>query len=209
MAIQSVGKILGVINPQQNAPKQPLMQSLDQNRLNLLRDSLKKLAHWKLIGTPTPELYESWLSALTDIPNENIRIGVEKAKNIGSDYFTLPVFIELCKISAEDIGLPSFEIAYHEACTANSVRSFPWSHPAVYHSAMDTGIFDLRNNVDGNKRRFKDHYEKRCQQVLSGEVLKIPNQELLPEKVDRKLSKAENLARLAKLRAMMKTERGA
>lgn len=197
--MQTVTEIINRGLVEQRKTKPSSMNS-SAERGELLRGLMNTLASWNLIPTLTQELLSSWLGAVSDIPDENLKMGAKKARDIGATYFTLPVFIELCKISAEDMGLPSPEIAYHEACTARDIRTHKWSSPAAYHAGADTGWFDLRNNIADNKKRFFQNYEKRMQQVLSGKMAEVPRHELLPETINRKLSKEESRERLAKMK---------
>lgn len=153
-----------------------------------------------MIQAPTPEVLQDWLSGLHDVSNEHLMIGLRKAENF-QGYFSLPAFRELCRITPEDIGLPSVESAYVEACNARTPkRLHKWSHPAVYHAGADTGWFDLGSGLHGVRDRFAEHYAKRCRQVIQGERLTIPKHEALPEKVSVNMTHEQIRAGIAKLR---------
>ena len=199
--METVTQVMSAIRPQQSGQKQPSMRSSDQDRQTLLKESLSQLTSWRLIPTPTPDMLRDWLLALQDIPDDAIRLGTDKARHIGTNYFTLPVFIELCKVQPEDLGLPITEAAYHEACCAQEVRRHKWSHPAVFHAGADVGWFDLRNGVADSKRRFSDAYARRVAQVMAGELLAVPGCELLPERVRVRLTPEQRKAKLQQLRA--------
>ena len=50
------------------------------------------------------------------------------------------------------------------------------------------------------KRRFKENYERRVQQVLDGEYLELPQHELLPASIRKVLSPEERKSRMQQLR---------
>lgn len=151
---------------------------LDEGRIKLLRESLEKLSNWKLLNTVTAQTLKDWADSLSELSNMEIQVGMKKAEN-HTGYFSLPVFKDLCKLKPQDYGLPDVEQAYHEACCAQNVLTFRWSHPAVYHAGADTGWFDLRNGVGDAKNRFQQNYWKRFQQVQGNVLPPIPKHELL------------------------------
>lgn len=106
-------------------------------------------------------------------PNQ-IRHGQAKAI-IDSKYCPdLPSFIALCKPSAEDMGLPTPAEAYEEACrnAHPGQADRQWSHPAIYHSAQQVGLFELRS-LEKHKTLplFEAAYQRTVEAILNGEEL--------------------------------------
>ncbi len=137
---------------------------------------------------PTAVEFESakknWLLALVenDINTlAKLQIGLKKARALGRPWVpSIGEFIEWCKPRLEDYGMPELFEAYKEACrNAHDVKyNYPcnWSHQAVYHAAIETGIYELEKKFDA----FKVYYQRACQTVFDGGTLKdlpklIPN----------------------------------
>ena len=141
--------------------------------------------------------YRVWESGMSDLTESNIKHGLNKAKDF-LGFFTLPVFRDLCKTTAADIGLPEKEVAYAEACNATDVLRFKWSHPAVYHAGHDVGFYDLR--MGGKQREFYAAYFTRCQQAVAGTLHGVPTNELLTESISVRLTPEQRKSRMASLR---------
>ena len=86
---------------------------------------------------------------------------------------TLPEFIQLCKGTAEHVGLKSAALAYREATQAShKPHLHEWSHPAVYHAAKRVGFFELSTMTERESfRLFEDAYKQTVLSVLNGEQL--------------------------------------
>lgn len=105
---------------------------------------------------PTESEFEGakreWMKAfkqadLTDI--ELIKIGVDKFRLLANPFVPSPgQFIEMCKLSAEDIGLKPPEMAFKEACEKShpSCPDKTFSHPTIKHARDLTGSFFLSNS---------------------------------------------------------------
>lgn len=121
---------------------------------------------------------------LSDMPHHALRSGLTKAKDC-TEYLTLPRFRELCRTSAQELGLPDAHAAYIEAAMSDGQRDrIKWSHPAVYHAGMQTGWFELRRSTEKEiYPLFKRNYEEICRRVLAGEDLSLPVQKVLPDSV--------------------------
>jgi len=137
---------------------------------------------------PTPKEFESakrnWLLALIDAKintGKKLQIGLTNARNYGKPWVpSVGQFIEWCKPTLKDYGLPEPFEAYREACRKaidikyNSNAS--WTHQAVYDAASRTGMFELEKK----QKEFLVYYERACQTVFEGGRLKdlpklIPN----------------------------------
>ena len=129
---------------------------------------------------PTPVEFEAakknWLLALVE-NNINtmtkLQIGLKKARALGSPWVpSIGEFIEWCKPTLKDYGLPEAFEAYREACrNAHEVKygcETKWSHQAVYDAASRTGMFELEKK----QKEFLIYYERACQTVFEGGRLK-------------------------------------
>lgn len=84
-------------------------------------------------------------------------------------------FIELCQYSHEDIGAPSLERAYSEACmNSHPSSSREWSHDVVYHAWRETGSYEL-SHLPKNQTFpiFKRNYAISLSKFSKGERLEI------------------------------------
>lgn len=137
---------------------------------------------------PTPSEFESakrnWLMALIEEninTSHKIQIGLKKARLYGKPWVpSIGEFIEWCKPTLKDYGLPEPFEAFKEACrNAHDIKfnvQCNWAHQAVYHAASLAGMYEL----DKNQKAFFAYYERACQTVFDGGTLKdipklIPN----------------------------------
>lgn len=127
---------------------------------------------------------KNWLLALVENninTLEKLQIGLKKARQYGKPWVpSIGEFIQWCKPSLQDYGLPEPFEAFKEACrNAHGVKyneNCTWTHQAVYHAASLAGMYEL----DKNKNAFLTYYELACKTVFDGGVLKdlpklIPN----------------------------------
>ena len=185
-----------------NEPQQSTSEAWESNqsRVILMDECWKELMRLRLVhDRPGSEAFMTFARSLADKSEAQIRHAILRCRDF-TGFFTVPAFRELCVPDMKTLGLPTVEIAYYEACNASDVRRHRWSHAAVYHAGADTGWFDLRNCVNDVKRRFKENYERRVQQVLDGEYLELPQHELLPASIRKVLSPEERKSRMQKLR---------
>jgi len=89
----------------------------------------------------------------------------------------------MVQTSAEDFGLPTFEVAYREvASKCGYVGHVEWSHPAVYHAITQVGIYDFGQMThDKALSAFKNAYKLTVEAVIRGE--KLPE---VPKAIERK-----------------------
>jgi hypothetical protein len=157
-------------------------------RTRFLKETLLELTRMNLLTNSNPEalskIYQTWAAGLDDLPDAAIRFGLSRAKDC-TDFFSLPVFRELCRVTAEDLGLLGPKQAYIEACN----KPLPWerqtwSSPAVYRAAVETGRFQLHTMTERECfPLFKANYETMCDRVMNGENLEVPVRKMLPESV--------------------------
>ena len=173
-----------------------------QTKPEQLKGILKELVTMGLLNNSgDPEMVRVWTEGLADIPYYALRAGLKKARDFVG-YFNLPAFRELCRMTAEELGLPDVRMAYIESCMAD--QNHTWSHSAVYHAAKQTGAFELRTKTENEIfPLYRRNYEIICKRILAGEDLSLPTQKALPEKVF--VPADENKARdsLSKLKSML------
>lgn len=70
-------------------------------------------------------------------------------------------FLAMCHIAPEDIGAPSADRAFAEACHhAYPYAAWrPWSHKSVYWAAVRTGLSDLAERGHKVRARFESEYQ--------------------------------------------------
>lgn len=128
---------------------------------------------------PDSPVAKDWMREFAKLTDDELRTGLRRITSFDG-FLNQGAFIKLCKkTDFADFGMPTTEQAYQEACCAQNVLTFNWSHPAVYHAGADTGWFDLRNGVGDAKNRFQQNYWKRFQQVQGNVLPPIPKHELL------------------------------
>jgi hypothetical protein len=157
-----------------------------------------------LMNNLTPDAYRSWAQGLSDMTEAQLAYGVKKARDF-TGYFNLPAFRELCRITAKDIGLPSAQDAMREACRAMAgrVEDYNWSHPAVYHAAMEIGRFELTNRTERELLPlFDSAYAQLVRRVLNGEDLTMPVSKALPKEVFVPATEEKAAEALSKMKSM-------
>jgi hypothetical protein len=158
------------------------------NVVNLLFSQLAAIFPAFSKAWPTKTEFEAaklnWLLALVE-NNVNtmtkLQIGLKKARALGKPWIpSIGEFIEWCKPTLKDYGLPEPFEAFKEAC--KNAYDFKyncnpsWSHQAVYDAASRTGLLELEKK----QNEFMIYYERACQTVFDGGTLKdlpklIPN----------------------------------
>lgn len=130
---------------------------------------------------PTTDLLNAakrqWLEALTENgirSQEQISAGLRQARASGGDFFPAPgKFIAWCKPTAADFGLPDQRSAFREAIdNAGRIDGRRWTHTAVYHAAIQVGLYDLAQmTADKAEKAFLTAYAATCKAVMAGEAL--------------------------------------
>lgn len=143
-----------------------------------------------------------WLHALCDLPPARLRAGVRRAIKTAEYLPSLHKLREFCDPDPRELGLPDAHAAYIEACRAPSPkRDQPWSHPAVYRAGVESDWFFLSHNAESVALPvFKRNYELLVQRLVDGENLDTPLPKALPEEISRPLPRAEQKARLQRMR---------
>ncbi|WP_141678530.1 replication protein P [Pseudomonas sp. AU12215] len=93
---------------------------------------------------------------------------------------SLAAFLELCRPTPDDLGMPTVEAAYNEAVRHAKNPQHRWRHPAVHLAAAATGMHDLHCAegwaIERIRKSFEYHYSVLVRQVGCGEPLAMPMQ---------------------------------
>ena len=122
---------------------------------------------------------KSWIKAFMDAGINSInqiQLGLKKARASKSTYWpAVGVFVDWCKPSAEDFGLPSQEDAFREAIANLGIFiTAKWSHPAVLEAVKNTTCYTLKNSTEKNARaEFYRNYAVMVERVRRGEKLNV------------------------------------
>ncbi len=145
-----------------------------------------------------------WSDGLSDLPVPALRMGMHKVKNF-TGFMTLPAFRELCTVTPADFGMTDPHSAYIEACNKLGAENAHWTHPAVYHAAVETGWFNLRTSTEKEVYPlFRRNYETMCSRVIAGESLDMPVQRALPSSATPVfLTPEQNKRRCASLKELL------
>lgn len=148
--------------------------------------------------------YRVFENDMADLNDNELRNGMEKAKDF-TGFFTFPAFRELCRISPADLGLPDARQAYVEAASAQGDKTaIPWSHPAVYWAAVETGWYELRCRTEQEVfPLFKREYEIMCERAMNGDPLNMPTQKALPPKTFVPATREKGAEALSRMKAML------
>jgi hypothetical protein len=162
----------------------------------------------KLLTESSPEslgkTYQTWAACLDDLPDAAIRMGMIRVRDF-TGWLSVSTFRELCKVTAEDMGLASAKQAYIEACNKQMPwERQTWSSAAVYRAAVETGRFQLHTLTERECfPLFKANYEQMCDRVMNGENLDVPVRKMLAESVPNPTSPEVAKAHLSKLKGLL------
>jgi len=122
---------------------------------------------------------KTWLKAfvLAGINRiEQIKHGLNRCYLLANPFVPTPgQFISWCTPSTEELGIPSVEDAYGEACINSKAYNTEkkWSHQAVYHAYTMCNSYDLANLPRTNTFPiFERNYDITVKMMLQGEPLK-------------------------------------
>lgn len=138
---------------------------------------------------------------------EQIRYGLQQCRATGSDFApSVGKFIEWCRPTPEQLGCPSVERAYSQACAlAHPAANRDGAHPAVWHAATEVGLSELASKpADKTKPVFEQAYGKALEMLARGESLRQPAP-ALPKQVFVRAAPEVAAAHMAKIREMLRT----
>lgn len=192
-------------------PKQPkpLIDPASAQVVNLLFEELKAIhpawrSAWPKVDAEN-NAKRSWTKAFTSAGMcsiEQIRYGIERCRASGSPFMpSVGQFLDWCRPSPENMGLPSVERAYLQACGASHpAADTSVLHPAVWHAACEAGLYLLARQPESKSRpAFERAYAITIRLILDGEPLReIPKG--LPGRIDKPKNLDAGRAALANLR---------
>lgn len=107
---------------------------------------------------------------------DRVKKGLKNVRMNASPFVPSPgEFISMCVSSPSDIGAPSLDQAYNEACQ----KSHPcygenknWSHEVVRYAASKAGSYFLRTEpISKSKPVFEKYYTEACEDFASGRIM--------------------------------------
>lgn len=123
---------------------------------------------------------KEWAIALASDKNLNVKMvnhGLYKLRKKDLPFVPSPgEFLELCKPTPGDLGLPDARKAYEEACrNAHPISQPDWSHQVVYAAALSTGFYELSRLPSSQTYPiFEKNYEKALCDYVNGQKVTIP-----------------------------------
>ncbi len=144
-----------------------------------------------------------WAESLIEF-DPDIILSATKALISDSEYLpTINKMRQHCRRQLfKSVGLPDVRSAYLEACNAPSPKAgYQWTHAVVYQAGKDTGWQFLASEVEAKALPiFSNHYNRWCDKVVANELIPDPKTPELPEKPISRLSKQQQLAKMAELK---------
>lgn len=115
---------------------------------------------------------------------EQLQRGLRRARREADRFWPCPSeFIRWCEPDFSELGLPTPEMAYQEAChkASPTAKRHKWSHPAVYVAASAAGLYELSTlPACDSKPMFLRAYEIAVRRVITGEDLNAEIPKFLP-----------------------------
>lgn len=152
-------------------------------------------SNWVAAYGPTPN--NLWIHALKDIDSKSIQRGVLKSISQKRERKGFPPnleeFVFLCTPAPEDVGAPSLEEAYQEACNLGKdilqdcqggykrTIGKEWSHAAVYHAYKSIEGWKFITDDKAKRAIFSDKYDLMIERIVNGEQLEKPERTLAIE----------------------------
>jgi hypothetical protein len=141
----------------------------------------------KWTGGYGEEPSRAWIEGLQNIDPRQLKNGVDKCIKKGLSWPpSLPEFIELCQFDSDDIGAPSEQEAYREAChlgkpILQKTKTGPlmeigreWSHAAIYHAYKAVDGWQFIEDERQKESIFKSKYAQVITRIANGEKLEKP-----------------------------------
>jgi hypothetical protein len=150
------------------------------------------------VGSDAYKVFEMDMDGIGD---QAVMMSLKKSRDF-TGWFSFPAFREMCRVTAEELGLPDVHAAYIESCMAD--QNHTWSHAAVYHAAKQTGSYELRTRTEKEIfPLFTRNYEIICKRILAGEDMTVETQKALPESVFVPADESKAKDALSKLKNML------
>lgn len=120
-----------------------------------------------------------WIRAFMDIgfdSLEKVQLGIKKCRlESPINTPTIGQFVKWCTPMPEELGLPSVEKSYAEACSNSSPSNQKkmWTHQAIYHAWTMCNSYELANLPRKNTFPvFERNYNIAAKMMIRGEALK-------------------------------------
>ena len=176
--------------------------------------TLKALSpSWKA-AFPTSDIEDEAKRAWTQAFAENgisdtrqLELGYKRRRDWPEPWFpSTGQFIEWCKPTPEDYGLPSAASAFNEASRhINSAFPHNWSHVAVLVAARAMGSLNFAEMSYSNaEKEFKRNYEIVVRRVMNGEDIEADIPKALPKSVHVVTDEEQAKRNAAGLKAMLR-----
>lgn len=153
---------------------------------------------------------KSWVKGFVDAGIKSInqiKLGTKNARASKLPHWpSVGMFVDWCKPTPEEYGLPCKEDAYREAiANLGTYTTAIWSHVAVQESVRNTTCYTLKTSSERVSRaEFYRNYSVLVNRVMCGESLKFDVPKAITEKPEYKsVSREEALNHSANLKKMV------
>lgn len=105
-----------------------------------------------------------------------LRVGINRAEDSSSSFFpSIGEFIDMCKPTDKELGIPDVRSAYIEACQhVAGKKPEQYSNVIVYEAGNMTKFFDLaRNSEEKMFPKFKVNYMALREKLIRGEEIHV------------------------------------
>lgn len=133
------------------------------------------------VAWPNQEILDcakkTWVKAFFEAGIQDlsiIAVGLKALRATKNPFVPTPgQFLEMCKPTAESLGLPKLYEAYNEACkNAHPSSDKKWSHAIVFNAAINTGLNALRELPKRESfELFEYNYQVLVTKAINGEPL--------------------------------------
>ena len=148
---------------------------------------------------PPTDLQSLWMIAIGKQTRHRIQVAVGKCIRRHPTWPpTIPEFVALCDVDAEELGLPDNETAWLEAQRKAGMASTGWSHLAIKQAVRKTGSYDIqkattKGEQESVKKRFTIEYNSIARAMANGQQLIESDQTANPDRyIERKMVEEGN-----------------
>lgn len=110
---------------------------------------------------------------------------------------TIPEFVALCDVDAEELGLPPIDIAWMEA-QRKANQTAKYSHQAIHEAVKRAGAYDIARATSQSeqktmKAKFESEYNSIAKAMASGTLMLESDRQHSPDKlIERKMIEEGN-----------------
>jgi len=127
---------------------------------------------------PPTDPHSLWMIAIGKQERNRIQVAIGKSIRRHPKWPpTIPEFVSLCDVDAEELGLPSLDEAFLEAQKKAGMPSAgKWSHPAIREAVKRVGSYDIARASSQSeqktvKARFATEYNSLAKAMANGQTL--------------------------------------